>query len=185
MESNRLGRADWLRAARKALLHGGPAAVRIEVLARKLKVTKGSFYWHFKDRRELMEALLREWEEETTLVGALLRDPDLPKALRSFFDELGKRVVSSERGESPSDAAIFAWASISPKIAKRANHEEEERIALVKRAAGNDAIGEYIYLAYLGFLLRRRRVPAAAESFARFVKVSTDLILEAQKRGRR
>ena len=51
--------ADWLKAARLALLHRGPDAVRVEPLARGLGVTKGSFYWHFKDRNALLEALLR------------------------------------------------------------------------------------------------------------------------------
>src|SRR5215831_18160375 len=59
-----LGRADWLKAARMALLQGGVEAVRVEKLARNLCVTKGSFYWHFRDREELLEALLREWEVE-------------------------------------------------------------------------------------------------------------------------
>ena len=59
-----LGKDDWLRAARLALLNGGVEAVRVERLSRDLRVTKGSFYWHFKDREELLELLLREWEEE-------------------------------------------------------------------------------------------------------------------------
>ena len=59
-----LGRDDWLQAARLALLKGGVEAVRVERLSRDLHVTKGSFYWHFKHREELLELLLREWEEE-------------------------------------------------------------------------------------------------------------------------
>ena len=59
-----LSRNDWLKAARMALLTGGVEAVRVEKLARNLRVTKGSFYWHFKDREELLDLLLREWEEE-------------------------------------------------------------------------------------------------------------------------
>ena len=46
-----LGKSDWLRAARLALLHGGVEAVRVERLARDLHVTKGSFYWHFSGPR--------------------------------------------------------------------------------------------------------------------------------------
>src|ERR1017187_2761901 len=59
-----LSRNDWLKAARLALLTGGVEAVRVEKLARNLRVTKGSFYWHFKGREELLDLLLREWEEE-------------------------------------------------------------------------------------------------------------------------
>lgn len=53
-----------MRAARRALLVGGPEAVRIEPLAAALGVTKGSFYWHFRDLDEFLEALTRRWAEE-------------------------------------------------------------------------------------------------------------------------
>src|SRR5215472_12218561 len=98
-ERGRLEKKDWMRAARLALLEGGPNAVRVETLARKLHVSKGSFYWHFKNREALLEALLREWEEEKSLLSNLLVERDVQKALASFFAELERRVVISERGE--------------------------------------------------------------------------------------
>ena len=70
---DRLGKDDWLRAARRALLIRGPNGVRVEPLARDLGVTKGSFYWHFSDRDDLLEALLVEWEQETSLLSEALR----------------------------------------------------------------------------------------------------------------
>jgi len=112
-------REDWLRAARLALLHRGPHGVRVETLARVLGVTKGSFYWHFKDRRELMEALLREWEEEAELLTEALRRADPISALPEIVKELGRRNLASERGESASDAAIFSWAALDQHVAKR------------------------------------------------------------------
>ena len=175
-------REDWLRAARTALLRGGPSAVRVEVLARKLRVTKGSFYWHFKDRNALLEELLREWEAETSLLHDLLAREDFAPALDELFDVLSRNVVTSERGQSPSDAAVFAWAAVSPKVAARANREEQRRIALLQRLAGDKVVGEFIYLAYLGFLLRRRRVPEAAKSFPIFAKVARELLLRRRKK---
>src|SRR5262245_7462490 len=68
MATSTRSRADWLRAARLALRRRGPDAVRVEPLARALGVTKGSFYWHFRDRSDLLEALLKEWEDETGLL---------------------------------------------------------------------------------------------------------------------
>src|SRR5438876_12198166 len=105
-------REDWLRAARLALLHRGPHGVRVEVLARTLGVTKGSFYWHFRDRRELMEILLREWEEEAQILTDALKTASPIGALPAIVQDLGRRNLSSERGESPSDAAIFSWAAL-------------------------------------------------------------------------
>src|SRR5262245_18711515 len=156
---------DWLRAARLALLHRGPDAVRVEPLARALGVTKGSFYWHFQDRAELLEALLREWEEETQLLTDALQSLDPAGSLPAVFEELSRRNKSSEMGESPSDAAIFAWAALDPKVARRVHRSERERMRLFRRLTGKRDLANLFYYAYHGFLLRRRRVPSAAADF--------------------
>jgi AcrR family transcriptional regulator len=57
---------DWVRAAGRVVSEGGIQAVAVEPLAKRLGVTKGSFYWHFRDRRALIEAVLGRWEEEAT-----------------------------------------------------------------------------------------------------------------------
>lgn len=175
----RLGRMEWMRAARLALLRGGSSAVRVEKLARDLGVSKGSFYWHFKNREQLLEALLREWEEEKSFLFDLLGRQDRRQALNDFFRELQRRVGMSERGEWPSDAAIYAWAAVSSKVAKRANREEEARIKLLKRLFRQDEVGEYIYMAYLGFLLRRRRVPKSAKNFPILASITATLLLNS------
>src|SRR5438132_1705889 len=61
-----LSSGDWARAALEVLARSGIEAVAVEPLARRLKVTKGSFYWHFRSRAELLEAALREWETSAT-----------------------------------------------------------------------------------------------------------------------
>jgi AcrR family transcriptional regulator len=58
-----LDRAAWIKGAFDILAEKGLDGVRIEVLAKQLKVTKGSFYWHFKDRRDLLDAVLETWKE--------------------------------------------------------------------------------------------------------------------------
>ena len=65
---------DWLKAATRRLASGGIAAVAVETLARDLAVTKGSFYWHFRDRAALLKALLADWEAGST--APLLRRLD-------------------------------------------------------------------------------------------------------------
>lgn len=166
MERKRLERADWLRVARVALLNGGPAAVRVERLADELGITRGSFYWHFADRAALLDALLREWEEE--LHDALADVPSVagPAAVHELTAFLAPRVAASERGEMPSDAAIFAWAAADEAVAARVNRAEEERVVFIRRVVGDDDVGEFVYLAYLGFVMRRRRSPAAASYFS-------------------
>jgi len=58
----RTPRASWVEEGLRALADGGPDAVRIEPLARALGVSKGGFYWHFDDRRALLEEALDAWE---------------------------------------------------------------------------------------------------------------------------
>jgi len=57
-----LTRDDWIRAAINLLAKEGITGLRVERLAHHLGVTKGSFYWHFKDRRELHLAVLEQWK---------------------------------------------------------------------------------------------------------------------------
>src|ERR1700761_5106017 len=58
----RTPRSSWTQESLRALAAGGPEAIRVEVLARALGVTKGGFYWHFDDRQALLEETLDGWE---------------------------------------------------------------------------------------------------------------------------
>lgn len=58
-----LDRNDWIEAATDVLAKEGVGGVRVEALAKTCGVTKGSFYWHFKDRQDLLGAVLEHWRE--------------------------------------------------------------------------------------------------------------------------
>lgn len=62
-KQERLDAGAWIAAALEALADGGVDRVRVEPLAKTLTVTKGSFYWHFADRRALLDAMLTHWAE--------------------------------------------------------------------------------------------------------------------------
>ena len=91
---------DWVEAARAAMAEGGVEAVAVEPLARRLGVTKGSFYWHFKDRRALLDATLERWEKESTeeRISASRRISDP----RERLVRLGEEVF----GDSPLDGDV-------------------------------------------------------------------------------
>lgn len=57
-----LDRHDWIEGSIDALADEGVAGMRVEVLAKRFGVTKGSFYWHFKDRQDLIDAVLNTWK---------------------------------------------------------------------------------------------------------------------------
>lgn len=164
-------REDWLEAAVRAFRQSGVDAVRVEALARDLGVTKGSFYWHYKDRAELLDALLRLWEEETTgLVekATLVRDP-LARVLR-FFE-----LVARGRGQLP-DTEFFAWARRDARVAARTSATEQRRVNFIRdqiEAAGlveREAVrrAEAGYLATLGWIERASRRQDSAEAFQQF-----------------
>ncbi len=58
--------ADWIKAATEVLVDKSIDAVRVDVLAKGMKVTRGSFYWHFADREDLLHQLLKSWRDATT-----------------------------------------------------------------------------------------------------------------------
>ena len=58
-----LDRNNWIETAIDVLARDGVAGLRVEVLAKRCGVTKGSFYWHFRDRQDLLTAILERWQE--------------------------------------------------------------------------------------------------------------------------
>src|SRR6266550_1632562 len=173
---NRLSVSDWMRVARLALLHSGPDGVRVEPLARALGVTKGSFYWHFRDRADLLEALLEEWEAEASLLSGPLGRSDPAADLRKILLEVERRTHASELGEWPSDAAIFAWAAVDSVVAKRVNRGEVIRMRLLRELTGRPEIADLFYYAYQGLLHRRRRVPRAVADFTSLARLGLELL---------
>src|SRR6266853_3449415 len=173
---HRLSVSDWMRAARLALLHSGPNGVRVEPLARALRVTKGSFYWHFRDRADLLEALLAEWEAEASLLSDAIGSSDPAADFRKILLEVARRTHASERGEWPSDAAIFAWAAVDPVVAKRVNKGEVIRMKLLRELTGRPDVADLFYYAYQGLLHRRRRVPSAVADFTSIARLGLELL---------
>jgi AcrR family transcriptional regulator len=66
-DTGKLDAADWTKAALELLSEQGIDGVRVEPLAKRLAITKGSFYWHFKDRDALLLAMLDDWRRRATL----------------------------------------------------------------------------------------------------------------------
>ncbi len=86
-ERGRLSADDWAEAALDLIAEQGVAAVAVEPLARRLGVTKGSFYWHFPSRDALLEAALERWEsvEQAEVFGKLEAVADPRERLSALF----------------------------------------------------------------------------------------------------
>ena len=99
---SRLSAEDWALAALDVIAEQGLAAVAVEPLARRLGVTKGSFYWHFPSREALLVAALERWEaiEQETVFGKLEAISDPRARLKALFElvahELKPHIIYSE-----------------------------------------------------------------------------------------
>jgi AcrR family transcriptional regulator len=84
----RLDAATWIAAALDALAAEGPGAVRVEPLAKRLGVTKGSFYWHFRDRENLLRRALADWRTAriAAIAGQAAAGDDPRTALSGLVD---------------------------------------------------------------------------------------------------
>jgi AcrR family transcriptional regulator len=64
--ASKLGRQDWVNAALDIFIEKGIEAVKIDVIAKSLQITRGSFYWHFKNLEDLLAAIIQEWQAANT-----------------------------------------------------------------------------------------------------------------------
>ena len=74
-KTQRVTKAQWLDMALEVLETDGVAGVRIEVLAKRLEISKSGFYWHFKNRDHLLKDMLDYWTHELTEVAT--ENPEL------------------------------------------------------------------------------------------------------------
>jgi AcrR family transcriptional regulator len=130
MPITRTPRSGWIDEGLRALAAGGPDAVRIEPIAKALGVSKGGFYWHFEDRRALLEEMLDAWE-------------------RVSIDEVIER-VESEGGDARArlrrlsalagagdellriDLAVRDWSRRDASVAKRLRRADNRRMAYMR-----------------------------------------------------
>lgn len=86
-EKPRLSAADWEQAALEVIAESGLQAVAVEPLARRLGVTKGSFYWHFQNREALVDSALERWEKSDMgeIMAVVDRYSDPRDRLRELF----------------------------------------------------------------------------------------------------
>lgn len=94
--NGRLSADDWAQAALDQIAEQGVASVAVEPLARRLGVTKGSFYWHFPSRDALLQAALERWEkfEQEAVFGSLEHVPDPRERLRALFQLVAHEATS-------------------------------------------------------------------------------------------
>ena len=149
-----LSRADWTEAGLDALAREGLAAVAVEPLARRLGTTKGSFYWHFADRADLIAATLELWERRETaeVIAEIEAIPDPGERLNA----LGRIAIGGAAQGSPHAGVLAARAD--PRVAPVLERVTRTRLAFVARlyrdlglpAAEAERHAKLAYAIYLG-----------------------------------
>ncbi len=100
---------DWLNVAMDLLISDGVAEVKVLTIGNRLGVSRSSFYWYFKSRKDLLNQLLTEWEDTNT--GIMVRHSNMPadtitEAVLQFF----RCVVDPDGFNHQLDFAVREWA---------------------------------------------------------------------------
>lgn len=126
-------RERWIEEGLEVLADGGPDAVRIEVLAQRLGVTKGGFYGHFTDREALLDEMLDAWEREVVDDVLTTVEADAADA-RAKAVRAGMLTFSQQR--LPLDLSIRDWARKDPAVAERLRGVDNRRMGLLRETFG-------------------------------------------------
>jgi AcrR family transcriptional regulator len=132
-------RERWIDEGLRALAAGGPDAVRVEAIAKELGVTKGGFYWHFADRRALLDDMLDAWEKEGVddVIQRVEADGgDGRTRLRDLF-----RLARSLPERLPTELAIRDWARRDRAVHARLARVDGRRMDYM-RGLFSDFVGD-------------------------------------------
>ncbi|MBO9112693.1 MULTISPECIES: TetR/AcrR family transcriptional regulator [Rhizobium/Agrobacterium group] len=122
----------WLEAAYSSLIESGVDSVKILPLAKKLKLSRTSFYWFFKDREELLDALVQKWRDKNT--GNLVKQTEayaesLAEAMLNVFDCW----LNRDLFDSQFEFAVRSWALQSSEILDEVRQADQARVEALSR----------------------------------------------------
>ncbi|UWS80575.1 TetR/AcrR family transcriptional regulator [Phaeobacter sp. G2] len=148
-----MNKQSWLKHGLSELSQNGSEALKADRLAKSLKVTRGSFYWHFDDLIDFHEQLLAYWQEMVT--QQVINDVDLLHDSRSKVREL---VHQAFAGDVRLERAIRSWSAQNKMASDATEFVDQKRIGYLAKllideglsSATAKARAAFIYWAYLG-----------------------------------
>ena len=185
-----LARKDWIDAAIEMLAEDNVEALRVDTLAERLGVTKGSFYWHFKGREDLLFAVVETWRlRMTSEIRALITDTSGTPWERI---ERLLRISISARPEVPGgpfEMTLRDWARRDAKVAEIVREVDKGRTDFLRqlyRDAGlNDADAEDFSELHIAFVIGTRMTLAAddRDEIQRRRRIAATLLLPRDRVG--
>ncbi|MDT8319057.1 MAG: TetR/AcrR family transcriptional regulator [Xanthomonadales bacterium] len=185
-ERTTLSAADWERAALESIAEQGVQALAVEPLARRMGITKGSFYWHFPSRECLLEQALQRWEEhDSRNLSKSLGEIHQPRdRLTSFFRRVVREKLTHEvYSELCSAAGHPQVAPVLERVAERRMEHLSaafEELGMEPATARNRA--RMTYSVYLGFLQlqRQHQTPhLSSQEFDAYIEHVIDTLIPA------
>lgn len=178
---DRQSKKSWLDAALKALASGGIDRVRVESLAKNLGVTKGSFYWHFKDREQFLDELLNFWAEQST--QTVIANPNYPTDSKARVRAVADDIVRLDLGKM--DPHIRSWTQYDKRRAKVVAKMDKMRFEFLRdlfvaagfSTSGADIRAQSLYRYALGeqFILVKESMSRRLQR----MQAHVDLLLQA------
>jgi AcrR family transcriptional regulator len=171
----------WLEAAYGSLLESGVEAVRILPLAKKLGLSRTSFYWFFKDREELLSALISRWREKNT--GNLIRQSEAyAETIAEAMLNVSDCWFDKELFDSQFEFAVRSWALQSDEILAEVQKADQLRLGALcrmfvrfgQKENSADVRARTTYLIQIGYIsmqtrediaIRMKRIPEYVEIF--------------------
>jgi AcrR family transcriptional regulator len=151
--NDRLTKDDWITHGLRTLANDGANALKVGPMATKLKVSRGSFYWHFRDIADFRSQMLRSWQERST--DQVIRELEAAKTEPDRLKHFMQRAFAAKRNL---DRAIRSWAAEDEDVAKIVASVDARRVAYIAKllvAAGVESKqalrrAAFLYWAYLG-----------------------------------
>ena len=128
-KKNRLTREEWLRRALDVIAREPHGKLRIHQLVKSIGVTRGSFYWHFKDREDFVKSLAEyydRWSTDQVIAEVEAVGGDARQRLRAVMDLIFRNRLGRY------EMAVHAWAFQEPSVAEAVQRSEEYRLAYAR-----------------------------------------------------
>lgn len=175
MSDNRLSKQDWIDAGLDALAHSGVGALKADVLAKVLGVSRGSFYWHFKNVSDFHVAVLAAWEKQSTedVIALVEKEAGEPMAK---LHHLARHVFAAD---GALERQIRAWASQEKHAAVFQDRVDRRRIGYVRELIERtgqepdnaEARARFVYLALIGQFSADRLLTLGRKELADMVEL--------------
>ena len=121
-------REDWLKQAMEVLIRDGVERVKVLTLAEGMEVSRSSFYWYFKSRKDLLDALLQQWEETNT--AAIVAQAEAPaETITAAVLNVFRCTTNSGMFNTALDFAVRDWARRSQDVRARLEDSDTRRVA--------------------------------------------------------